>query len=431
VEQAQLTPPTQEQLRSEGVVDDSQVDPRYRAPIQVDQRIKNLIAQVTGRLTTTFDKVRALTQYLNSGENGFSYSLDATPQDPNAPRLDDFLFNTKKGFCEQYASALAAMTRSMGIPTRVAIGFTPGVSVNGDATERTITGGDAHAWVEIHFPDYGWVRFDPTPAGSRVVPPPYMSDTSPSDSNAAGPSTSGSSGPSVTTAPHASSSAAAAPTDTQNDASTSALDLASPQLWAMALLLLVALVVSVLLGLFGRNPSDGTPARMKLPRWLPPQWLLPAAVVAWSLVVLVLASFVSWWLTGLLAVVLIAVSPAAIRAWRRRVRLRLIATLGSEAAEAAWAEVLAESVDRGSVVSMTETVRATGRRLAREHELDEPGREALRQVITAVEGSWYGGRDSVDPALVSAVSELRASLHRTAPLAFTARVLPRSVVNRR
>ncbi|MFI9385465.1 transglutaminaseTgpA domain-containing protein [Kutzneria sp. NPDC052558] len=432
VERAQLTLPTQEQLRSEGVVDDTRVDSRYRAPIQVDQRVRNLINQVTGRLTTTFDKVRALTQYLNSGENGFSYSLDATPQDPNAPKLDDFLFNTRKGFCEQYASALAAMTRSMGIPTRVAIGFTPGVSVNGDATQRTITGGDAHAWVEIHFPDYGWVRFDPTPAGSRVVPPPYMSDTSPSDSNDNGPSTSGSTGPSVTTAPHASSSAAAVPADTRDDANTSVLDLSSPQVWAMALLLLVALVVSVLLGLFGgKRPDDGTRAKLKLPRWLPSQWLLPAAVVAWSLVVLALASYLSWWLSGFLAVVLIAVSPAAIRAWRRRVRLRQIAALGSEAAEAAWAEVLAESVDRGSVVSMTETVRATGRRLAREHELDEPGREALRQVITAVEGSWYGGRESVDPSLVSAVSELRASLHRTAPLAFTARVLPRSVVNRR
>ncbi|QUQ71685.1 transglutaminase TgpA family protein [Kutzneria sp. CA-103260] len=431
VERAQLTMPSQDQLRSEGIVDDTQVDPRYRAPVQVDQQVKTLIRQVTGNQGTTFDKVRALTLFLNSGENGFSYSLDATPKNPNVPRLDDFLFNSKKGFCEQYASALAAMTRSMGIPTRVAIGFTPGVSVNGDPNVRTITGGDAHAWVEIHFPDYGWVRFDPTPAGSRVVAPPYMSDTSTSNSNNTGPSTSGSSGPTTSTATRSVVPTATAPTSTQNDASTSVLNPTAPPLWLMAVLFLVALAVSILLGLFGRKLSAGAPTRLKLPRWLLPQWLLPAAVGAWAVVVLLLASYVSWWLTALLAVVLVCVAPAAIRAWRRRVRLHLIAALGADAANAAWAEVLAESVDRGTPVSATETVRATGRRLAREHELDEPGREALRQVITAVEGSWYGGRESADPSLVSAVSELRASLHRTAPLGFLARVLPRSVVNRR
>jgi len=223
----------------------------------------------------------------------------------------------------------------------------------------------------------------------------------------------------------------AAPTSTENDANTSLLNPTAPPLWVMALLFLVALAASVLLALFGRKLSGGAPPKLKLPRWLPPRWLLPAAVGAWAVVVLLLASYVSWWLTGFLAVVLVCVAPAAIRAWRRRVRLHLIAELGAEAANAAWAEVLAESVDRGTAVSPTETVRATGRRLAREHELDEPGREALRQVITAVEGSWYGSRGSVDPSLVSAVSELRASMHRTAPLAFTAKVLPRSVVPRR
>jgi transglutaminase-like putative cysteine protease len=431
VEQARLATPSAEQLRAEGVVDESHVDQRYRQQIQVSPKVKSLINQVTGGLTSTFDKVRALTLYLNDGENGFKYSLDATQKDTTVSKLDDFLFNTKTGFCEQYASALAAMTRSMGIPTRVAIGFTPGVPYNGDPSVKTITGGDAHAWVEVNFPDYGWVRFDPTPAGTRVVSPPYMNDNTQSSGSDSLPSTTGSSGPTSTAAPHSTAPSAAAPVNPQNDADSSVLNPTAPPVWLTGVVFAAAIALTALLTR-GRRPrkASGTAAARRR-RWQPPKWSTPAAIGVWALVVLLLASYLSWWLTGFLLLVLVCVSPAAIRAWRRRTRLHQVAALGAEAAAAAWAEVLAESVDRGSTVSPTETVRATGRRLARDHELDEPGREALRQVITAVEGSWYGGRETADPSLVTAVEQLRASLHRSAPLAFTARVLPRSVVNRR
>ncbi len=424
VEHAQLATPTADQLRAEGVLDESRVDARYRQPAVVDNKVKALINQITGDQTSTFDKVRALTRYLNSGENGFKYSLDATAQDPKAPKLDDFLFNTKRGFCEQYASALAAMTRSMGIPTRVAIGFTPGVPYNGDPNVRTITGGDAHAWVEINFPDYGWTRFDPTPAEPRVVPPPYMNDNSTAGSDATQPSNTGSSGPTSTAAAKPTVPTDTAPTNTQTDTGTSFLNPTAPPLWFFVVLLLLAIALGVLLSLARRK-------LFALPPWIPPKVLGAMGVGACALVVLVATSYISWWLTGFVLLLMVCAAPAAIRAWRRRRRLHQIAALGADAAGAAWAEVIAESVDRGTVVPPTETVRAAGRRLAREHELDEPGREALRQVITAVEGSWYGGRETADPKLVTAVDELRASMHRTAPLAFAARLLPRSVVNRR
>ncbi|EWM16576.1 DUF3488 and transglutaminase-like domain-containing protein [Kutzneria sp. 744] len=244
VEHAQLASPTAEQLRAEGVVDESKVDARYRQPAQVDAKVKSLINQVTGGQASTFDKVRALTRYLNSGENGFKYSLDATPQDPKAPKLDDFLFNTRRGFCEQYASALAAMTRSMGIPTRVAIGFTPGVPYNGDPNVRTITGGDAHAWVEVNFPDYGWTRFDPTPAEPRVIPPPYMNDNSTAGSDDTQPSNTGSSGPTSSAAVKPPSDTSAAPVNTQADASTSIFNPSAPPLWLTIALLLLAIVLT-------------------------------------------------------------------------------------------------------------------------------------------------------------------------------------------
>ncbi|MFC0431257.1 DUF3488 and transglutaminase-like domain-containing protein [Kutzneria buriramensis] len=414
VEQARLSVPTADQLRAEGIVDESHVDQRYRQQIVVSPRVKNLINQLTGGMESTFDKVRALTTYLNSGANGFKYSLDAPVQDDKAPRLDDFLFNTKTGFCEQYASALAAMTRSMGIPTRVAIGFTPGVPYNGDPNVKTITGGDAHAWVEIDFPDYGWMTFDPTPAGTRVVPPPYMSDTSTSGDPNSLPSAKNSTGPTSTVKPESTAPSVAAPVNAQSGGDGSILNPTAPPIWVTALVLLIALALTVLVRL----------------RQLPVR-LAPVAVVGWGVVAVLLASYLSWWLSGFLIVVAVCAAPAGIRAWRRRTRLHEIALLGASAASAAWEEVLAESMDRGSAVSPTETIRAAGRRLARDHELDEAGREALRQVITAVEGAWYGGRETPDPKLVAAVEELRASLHRTAPLAFGAKVLPRSVVPRR
>jgi transglutaminase-like putative cysteine protease len=424
VEHAQLAAPTADQLRAEGVLDESRVDARYRQPAPVDAKVTSLVKQLTGGQTSSFDKVRALTQYLNSGQNGFKYSLDATAQDPKAPKLDDFLFNTKRGFCEQYASALAAMTRSMGIPTRVAIGFTPGVPFNGDPNVRTITGGDAHAWVEINFPDYGWIRFDPTPAEPRVVPPPYMTDNSPAGGADTLPSHTGSAGPTSTAAAKPTAPSDTAPTNTPGSSDTSFFNPTAPPLWILVVMLLLAIGLGVLLSLVRRK-------LFTLPPWIPPKWLGPAAVGASALVVLLLTSYISWWLTGFVLLLMVCAAPAAIRIVRRRRRLHQIAELGADAAGAAWAEVIAESVDRGTVVPPTETVRAAGRRLAREHELDEPGREALRQVITAVEGSWYGGREAADPALATAVDELRASMHRTAPLAFGARVLPRSVINRR
>jgi hypothetical protein len=302
------------------------------------------------------------------------------------------------------------------------------VPYNGDPNVRTITGGDAHAWVEINFPDYGWTRFDPTPAEPRVIPPPYMTDNSPAGGNDTQPSNTGKAGPTSTTAAKPTAPTQATPIDTQTAADTSLLNPTAPPAWFTALVLLLALALSVLLT---AKKRPGRAFKLTLPRWIPPKWVAPAFVGAWALFVLVLTSYASWWLTGLVLVLMAVAAPAAVRAWRRRRRLHQIAALGSEAAGAAWAEIIAESVDRGTVVPPTETVRAAGRRLAREHELDEPGREALRQLITAVEGSWYGGRETADPALVAAVDELRASMHRTAPLAFTARVLPRSVVSRR
>jgi transglutaminase-like putative cysteine protease len=96
---------------------------------------------------------------------GFRY--DEHPSQPAAgvPPLVDFVLRTKAGYCQHYAGAMALMLRYLGIPARVAVGFTSGRFEDGI---WTVTDHDAHAWVEAWFPGYGWLSFDPTPGRGRL-----------------------------------------------------------------------------------------------------------------------------------------------------------------------------------------------------------------------------------------------------------------------
>ncbi|MGH2719586.1 MAG: DUF4129 domain-containing transglutaminase family protein, partial [Actinomycetota bacterium] len=89
--------------------------------------------------------------------------------------LYTFLTQTRRGYCEQFAGAMAVMLRTLGIPARVAVGFLPGNATATTAagmTSYTVTGDDAHAWPEAYFAGIGWVRFEPTPR-QGVDTPPY------------------------------------------------------------------------------------------------------------------------------------------------------------------------------------------------------------------------------------------------------------------
>ncbi|MDQ3761844.1 MAG: DUF3488 and transglutaminase-like domain-containing protein, partial [Actinomycetota bacterium] len=149
----------------------STVDPRYLDTGGVDQRVAQLAAQVTAGTRTAFDATVALNQWFTQPSNGFSYDLQTAPGH-SGDALVDFLFTGRRGYCEQYASAMAIMLRTLQVPARVAVGFTPG-TVTGDS--RLITTEDAHAWVEAWFPGAGWLPFDPTPlSDGRTVTPDYV-----------------------------------------------------------------------------------------------------------------------------------------------------------------------------------------------------------------------------------------------------------------
>ena len=120
---------------------------------------------------TAFEKALLLEAWFRD-PNEFTYSIDIDPGH-SARDLADWILdedspNYRTGYCEQFATAMAAMARSLSIPSRVVLGFTPGeVLADGRIVVR---GKNAHAWVELWMNGQGWVRFDPTPRGDGINP---------------------------------------------------------------------------------------------------------------------------------------------------------------------------------------------------------------------------------------------------------------------
>ena len=103
-----------------------------------------------------------MNQYL---KETYPYDLSIPPQREEMDAVEYFLFEQKRGYCEQFSSSLAVMARSLGIPARVATGYAPG-EYNPFTGYYDVRASDAHAWVEVYFPGYGWSTFDPTPAST-------------------------------------------------------------------------------------------------------------------------------------------------------------------------------------------------------------------------------------------------------------------------
>ena len=130
-----------------------------RTPPQLDSRIPALARQITRGHDNAFDKAAAIELYLRKN---FGYTLQL-PATPPADPLANFLFERKQGHCEYFASAMAIMLRTVGIPSRVVNGFRMG-EYNDVTGSYIVRGRDAHSWVEAYIPGAGWTEFDPTPA---------------------------------------------------------------------------------------------------------------------------------------------------------------------------------------------------------------------------------------------------------------------------
>jgi transglutaminase-like putative cysteine protease len=125
----------------------------------LDARIVPLAQQITAFRDNNFDRAVAIETYLRTK---FGYTLQlprSVPRDPVA----NFLFERKQGHCEYFASSMAIMLRTLGIPSRVVNGFRTG-EFNDLTSQYLVRASNAHSWVEVYFPNYGWIGFDPTPA---------------------------------------------------------------------------------------------------------------------------------------------------------------------------------------------------------------------------------------------------------------------------
>jgi transglutaminase-like putative cysteine protease len=133
-------------------------DTYLQLPPEVDPRIAALARSATQRASTPYDKAAALETFLKTK---YSYTLDLTGN-PGKDPLAHFLFETRAGHCEYFASSMTVMLRTLGIPAREVNGFLPG-EYNELGGDYIVRASDAHSWVEAYFPGNGWIVFDPTP----------------------------------------------------------------------------------------------------------------------------------------------------------------------------------------------------------------------------------------------------------------------------
>lgn len=140
-------------------------------PKGMPAQVASIAADVIGEKRTDYQRVVALQDWFrNSG--GFRYSLWDGPPTKGSEALVGFLTTDKVGYCEQFATAMAVMARTIGVPARVAVGFGRPESSPRPGT-YVFTGKSLHAWTEIYFEGYGWVVFDPTPAVQSGPAPNY------------------------------------------------------------------------------------------------------------------------------------------------------------------------------------------------------------------------------------------------------------------
>lgn len=327
--------------------------------------------EVVGDAASNYDKAVALQSFFTGGE--FQYSEEAPVEQgydgSGATVLAEFL-DARSGYCVHFSSAMAAMARTLGIPARVAVGFTPGEAGSSvpvgegsgeDAvllTEYRVTTHNFHAWPELYFDGIGWVRFEPTPGRGEAprFAPLVEDDPATPDVDE-----------SVPPAPEATAGPTSAPTALPDDETD--------------------------------DPAEGA---------------TPGEVAT--------AASVPWWWSLIAIVLLIVAAPFVVRQLRRQRRMGEVADGSSVAG---WEELRDTADDLGLRTTDSRTPRQLSDDLA--PHLDDRGAAALARLRASLESESYAGRDG-EPALADVRTVTRA-LRRSAPLGtrILARVLPRSL----
>ncbi len=358
--------PSTQQLRAAGAPP-ATMDGYLLVP-QAFSKLGKLARKITAGRTTAYGKALALQEWFTRPGN-FTYSLHV-PATRSADALAQFLTRSKRGYCQQFAFAMAVLARLLHIPSRVVVGYTQGTYVNGAWVVRT---SDAHAWPELYFPGAGWLRFEPTPTG-------YVGHAGQATANApayTGPSGGGIGGPPVLPAARPASGA---------------LPSTSPGLTRPLSKL--------------RSLGESGRAAASRPGNSPP--VAPLVL-------------------GLLG--LMVITPRTTRSVTRRWRWWK-ASDDRLRAHAAWRELLADLADHRIAWRPSESPRALARRLAQTLGLSGGERAALERIALAEERASYADSPADSSPLRGDVTVVRRALARRAglPARMSAAVLPLSAL---
>jgi transglutaminase-like putative cysteine protease len=328
------------------------------------RQLLRIARQVTAGATTPFTKAEALEGYFTQSGR-FNYSLAG----PGASTVLQFLTTNRQGFCQQFAFSMAVLARLIGIPSRIAVGYTAGVPI-GHHTWK-VTTADAHAWPELYFPGAGWLRFEPTPGG------PAAQGT-------------------ATTPIYAAPTTGAAPTSNPPSGSTGVLPVP------------------------GTGPHGRAAQIHKPTSELAPSGGEIAGAKS--------GGFPVGPVVGLIAAILL-VAPGLSRLLIRR-RRWLTATGDAGRAHAAWRELSSDLVDHGLAGAMSESPRALARRIAGPGDLDESARAAVHRIAAAEERARYARTPASADALKSDVQAVRKAIAHdaTAGQRWRARLMPASIL---
>lgn len=368
--------PTPAQLTSAGTTVPPGFDRFLALPATMPRVISDTANRVAGGAASNYEKALLLQGFFRDGD--FQYSETAPVDqgyDGTGMTVIAAFLKAKAGYCIHFASAMAVMARSLGIPSRIAVGFLPGTQLPEKVDGRTaftVTSHNLHAWPELYFEGIGWTRFEPTVGRGDV--PAYADVASPdvpTPVNTATPSPSNSA-----TAKPSSSAAPLAPEPTRQAAASAS-----------------------------RAASIGV--------WI---WLLIALVVAGILVL----------------------APAVVRALVRRRRLRAVARGGTPALTA-WREVFDTAADLGVELPDTATPRESADLLAHSigdaerDSIDRVRAAVERESYAEVSGAARGGAVltgsvALEADLRSIIGNLRAAADRRARL--RAALLPSSAWER-
>jgi hypothetical protein len=140
-----------------------------QVPAAVPQRVRLLARNIAAQFNTPYERAKAVESYLRQNIV-YDETREAPP--PNVEASDYILYTTHRGYCTYYATAMVMMLRSLGVPSRIATGYAAGdmelAGPDSPTADFTVRIRDSHVWVEVWFPEYGWVEFEPTAAQPDV-----------------------------------------------------------------------------------------------------------------------------------------------------------------------------------------------------------------------------------------------------------------------